>query len=79
MTEACKLALAVTLHSRHVKATGVDPFKGVTPRICAHYFFLAVLYTINNQLTFYALEVRHVWRLSRVTVPCHMSCYCPAT
>ena len=60
MTEACKLALAVTLHSRHVKATGVDPFKGVTPRICAHYFFLAVLYTINNQLTFYALEVRHV-------------------
>ncbi len=62
LTEACKLALAVTLHSRHVQATGASPLEGVTPRICAHYLFLAVLYTVNNQLTFYALEVRRARR-----------------
>jgi len=57
MTEACKLALAVSLHSRHVQATGGSYFEGVSPRICAHYFFLAILYTVNNQLTFFSLEI----------------------
>ena len=32
-------------------------FEGLTPRICAHYLGLALLYTINNQLTFYCFEL----------------------
>jgi len=29
----------------------------LSPRICAHYFGLAILYTVNNQLTFYCFEI----------------------
>ena len=37
-------------------------FEGLTPRICAHYLGLALLYTINNQLTFYCFELADpVW------------------
>lgn len=57
LTESCKLALALSLHTRDVQASGASLFEGVSSRICVHYFFLALLYTINNQLTFFALEV----------------------
>ena len=57
LTEACKLGLAATLHWRHVSNTGSPLLEGVSPRIVAHYFGLAMLYTVNNQLTFYAFEV----------------------
>ena len=57
LTEACKLALAVTLHSRQVSAGANQLFEGLTPKIVLHYFGLAMLYTINNQLTFYCFQI----------------------
>ena len=57
LTELCKLALAAGMHSRNVAASGERWFEGVSLRIVLHYFGLSLLYTINNQLSFYALEV----------------------
>ena len=57
LTEACKLVLASTLHLRHVRSTGDALFHNVTPKIVAHYFGLALCYTVNNQLTFYCLQM----------------------
>jgi len=57
LTEACKLALAAYLHTTAVKSTDAPFFDGVTPKIVAHYFGLACLYTANNQLTFYCFEL----------------------
>ena len=57
LTEACKLVLAVSLHGRHVRESGSPPFENLNKRIVAHYFGLACCYTVNNQLTFYALQM----------------------
>lgn len=56
LTEACKLVLAVSLHARHVRATGDALLEHLSPRIVAHYLGLALCYTVNNQLTFYCLQ-----------------------
>jgi len=56
LTEACKLGLAASLHYRHVLATGSPLFEQLSPRMVAHYFGLAMCYTVNNQLTFYCFQ-----------------------
>ena len=61
-TEACKLALAATLHWHATRPKegaeeGRALLEGVSPRIVMHYFGLACLYTANNQLTFYCFEL----------------------
>ena len=48
LTELCKLALAGTLHVQHVKREGVALFDGVSAKIVAHYFGLAVCYTVSQ-------------------------------
>lgn len=57
LTEVCKLALAGTLHFQYVSSSGEPFWKGVNTKIVVHYFFLSALYTANNQLSFYVLEV----------------------
>ena len=57
LTEVCKLGLAVTLHAKHVHETGAQPLANLSPRIVLHYFGLALCYTVNNQLTFYCLQM----------------------
>jgi len=56
LTEACKLALAASLHYRHVQSTGAPLFEGLSPTIVLNYLGLAALYTVNNQLTFYCFQ-----------------------
>jgi len=58
-TELCKLALASSLHYGYISKSSTPRsfFDGVSPRIALHYFGLAMLYTINNQLTFLCFEV----------------------
>jgi len=57
LTEICKLALAGSLHLQYVSSKKKPFWEGVTPKIVIHYFGLSALYTFNNQLSFYALEV----------------------
>ena len=59
LTEATKLCLALTMHSREKRRESQPSpfFEGVSPRIIAHYFGLSVLYTVNNTLSFWVLEV----------------------
>ena len=55
MTEVCKLVLAASLHHQQVSSSGKPWFAGVNQRIVLHYFGLSLLYTVNNQLSFYVL------------------------
>merc|ERR1712205_284415 len=63
MTEMCKLGLAASLHISAVNKARLEgnPAKGyldgLSPRITLHYLGLAVLYTVNNQLTFLCFEL----------------------
>ena len=63
LTEMCKLGLASSLHISHVNRSRSEgsPSKGyldgLSVRICLHYFGLAILYTVNNQLTFLCFEL----------------------
>lgn len=57
LTEICKLALAGTLHYRYVSSSKAPFWEHVNARIIFHYLGLSLLYTINNQLSFYVLEV----------------------
>jgi len=57
LTELCKLALALSMHWRDVRATGKPFFENVSPRIVLQYFGLSMLYTINNTLSFWILAV----------------------
>jgi len=57
LTEVCKLALAGSLHLQYVNSSKKPFWEGVTPKVVIHYFGLSALYTFNNQLSFYALEV----------------------
>ncbi len=63
LTEMCKLGLASSLHISHVNKARSEgsPSKGyldgLSVRICLHYFGLAALYTVNNQLTFLCFEL----------------------
>ena len=63
LTEMCKLGLASSLHISYVNRSRSEgsPSKGyldgLSWRICLHYFGLAVLYTVNNQLTFLCFEL----------------------
>jgi len=57
MTEFCKLALALALHYIHIRRSGKGWWDGVSSRIVVHYFLLSLLYTVNNQLSFYVLLV----------------------
>jgi len=57
LTELCKLALALTLHYQHISSSNRPFWEGISIRIAAHYFGLSLLYTINNQLSFYCLEI----------------------
>ena len=63
LTEMCKLGLASSLHISYVNRSRSEgsPSKGyldgLSVRICLHYFGLAILYTVNNQLTFLCFEL----------------------
>jgi hypothetical protein len=57
LTEICKLILASTLHYQSVTSSKKGFWEGVTPKIVINYFGLSLLYTINNQLSFYCLEI----------------------
>ena len=57
LTEVCKLVLASSLHWRTSKAENKALFENVNWKIVLHYFGLSTLYTINNQLSFYCLEL----------------------
>ena len=57
LTEMCKLVLAFTLHYQFVQSSKKPFWEHVTPRIVVHYLGLSTLYTINNQLSFYCLEL----------------------
>jgi len=57
LTEICKLVLAGSLHLQYVNSSKKPFWEGVTPKVVIHYFGLSALYTFNNQLSFYALEV----------------------
>jgi len=57
LTEVCKLVLASSLHFRYCKAEKKPLFENVNTRIVVHYFGLSLLYTVNNQLSFYCLEL----------------------
>eukprot|EP00962_Isochrysis_galbana_P038609 scaffold13712_cov124-Isochrysis_galbana.AAC.6 len=59
LTEMCKLVLAASMHWRDVAGSGGKHqfFEGISVRIVAQYFGLSILYTINNQLSFWVLEV----------------------
>ena len=64
LTEVCKLVLAASFHYAYVTKERKPLFENVTPRIVLHYLGLALLYTLNNQLSFYALEVADPGTLS---------------
>lgn len=59
LTEMCKLVLAASMHYRDVARSGGKRqfFEGISFRIVAHYFGLSMLYTVNNQLSFWVLEM----------------------
>ena len=57
LTEVCKLLLAGSLHYQYVSTSKKPFFENVNSRIVLHYLGLSTLYTINNQLSFYCLEV----------------------
>ena len=57
LTEVCKLILAGTLHYQYVSSSGKPFFENVNGKIIMHYLGLSFLYTVNNQLSFYCLEV----------------------
>jgi UDP-sugar transporter A1/2/3 len=57
LTEVCKLGLAGTLHYRYTVSERKPFFEHVNLKIVLHYFGLSALYTVNNQLSFYCLEV----------------------
>jgi len=57
LTEVCKLVLAFSLHYQYVQSSKKPFWEHVSPRIILHYVGLSTLYTINNQLSFYCLEV----------------------
>merc|ERR1719487_1989176 len=57
LTEVCKLVLAASLHYQYVSSAKKPMFENVNSKIVIHYFGLALLYTINNQLSFYCLEL----------------------
>ncbi|KAL1526182.1 hypothetical protein AB1Y20_014910 [Prymnesium parvum] len=57
LTEICKLMLASSLHWYGLSKSKKPFWEGVNTRVVLHYFGLSALYTFNNQLSFYALEV----------------------
>ena len=57
LTELCKLALAASMHIQHVASSKKAFWEGVNVKIIVNYFGLSTLYTINNQLSFYVLEI----------------------
>ena len=57
LTELCKLVLASTLHYRYCLSENKQIFEGVNVKIVLHYLGLSFLYTVNNQLSFYCLEL----------------------
>ena len=57
LTEICKLMLAGTLHAQSVRSSGKPFFENVSVRMVLHYLGMSALYTANNQLSFYVLEV----------------------
>ena len=57
LTELCKLTLAGMLHTQSVRSSGKPFFENVSVRMVLHYLGMSVLYTANNQLSFYVLEV----------------------
>jgi len=57
LTEMCKLLLAGSLHYNHVASSKKPLWEGVSPKIVFHYLGLSMMYTINNQLSFYCLEL----------------------
>jgi len=57
LTEMCKLLLAGSLHYNYVLSSKKPFFENVSPKIIFNYLGLSTLYTINNQLSFYCLEV----------------------
>ncbi|KAJ1453297.1 nucleotide-sugar transporter-domain-containing protein [Pelagophyceae sp. CCMP2097] len=53
ITEMLKFCLSASFHSRYVKSSeAIGWFDGVTPRVVANYAGLALLYTVNNYITF---------------------------
>lgn len=62
LTELCKLLLAGTIHGQSVRSSGKPFFENVSIRMVLHYVGLSALYTANNQLSFYVLEVRPAGR-----------------
>jgi len=57
MTEICKLCLATMLHWQYCRREAKAWWSGVNPKIIIHYCLLSLLYTVNNQLSFYVLLV----------------------
>ena len=57
LTELCKLTLAGMLHAQSVRSSGKPFFENVSVRMVLHYLAMSALYTANNQLSFYVLEV----------------------
>ena len=56
LTEMCKLVLAMFLHMQF-RDKSKPLFENVNTRMVLHYLGLSALYTANNQLSFYVLEV----------------------
>ena len=56
LTEMCKLVLAMFLHMQF-RDKSKPFFENVNTRMVLHYLGLSALYTANNQLSFYVLEV----------------------
>ena len=63
LTEMCKLALASSLHVAYINkardegSPGRGYLDGLSVKIVLNYLGLALLYTVNNQLTFLCFEV----------------------
>ena len=57
LTELCKLALAASLHYQYVRSSQRPFWEHVSPKIVINYLGLSTLYTINNILSFYCLEL----------------------
>ena len=57
LTELCKLALAGSLHYQYVSSSKKPFFENVNTKIVVNYLGLSFLYTVNNQLSFYCLEL----------------------
>ena len=53
----CKLALAGSLHYQYVSSSKKPFFENVNTKIVVNYLGLSFLYTVNNQLSFYCLEL----------------------